>query len=83
VRVVTGSISTNGKFFFHSEGFFNFLLLFSNSPNFFNLFERFPRFFEDFSLKKKNLQPRHIENLANSNFGGGSLEFELARFDCI
>ena len=50
---------------------------------FLSILEPSPEFFDEFWTKKKNLKFRQIEILANSNFEGGPLEFELARFYCI
>jgi len=34
-------------------------------------------------LKKRKPKPHRYENLANSNFQSGPLEFELATFNCV
>ena len=71
------------KFFLIFKASSNFFLLFSKFSEFFQLPQMFSSLLSTIFHRKKIREPRQIENLANSNFGGGPLEFELARFDCI
>jgi len=69
-----------GEDFFHLEAFFDVFYKFqSNSMIFFSLYSRFLAFFRRI-FDEKNFKTSPLENLANSNFQGGPLEFELARF---